>query len=207
MGLWYNHPIMSTIRSFIAIELPEEARLALAGLQEWLKALVPPRPVRWVAPQNIHLTLHFLGDVAVDDIQKVQQVVEDVTPAYPVFNLSLAGLGCFPNTRRPRIIWAGVSGYKPTLAELHGHLGRQLKVIGFEPDRRPYSPHLTIGRVRKGIPKRQLSQLGQVIEEQQAQIGQLAAMPVQEISLMRSDLKPTGAVYTLLGRGLLKSDA
>ena len=195
---------MTTIRSFIAIELSDQARAGLTDLQNQLKTIVPPNTVRWTAPQNVHLTLHFLGNVTASDIDEVAHALQTVTSHAPPFALRLEGLGCFPNTRRPRIVWVGVSGETETLDRLYHDLGKKLKQgIGFEPDKRPYSPHLTIGRVKKGVPPRRLSQLGQAIEQEQTNVGQLAALEVAEIGLIKSELTPTGSIYTSLARGLL----
>jgi 2'-5' RNA ligase len=189
---------MQTIRSFIAIELSDEARAALADLQNRLKAVAPAQVVRWAAPESVHLTLHFLGDVAADDVEKIIELIRLAASAYPPFDLTLGGLGCFPNTRRPRIIWAGVSGQTEILLNLQQNLGEKLKAIGFTPEARPYVPHLTVGRVKDGLPQRQLTQLGQMLEREQSQVEQLAILSVTEISLMKSELKPAGAVYTRL---------
>jgi 2'-5' RNA ligase len=195
---------MSTIRTFIAIELSNEARTALADLQDRLKNRVPPKTVRWTPPKNVHLTLHFLGDVAQHDIDKVTEALQRTVSAYPPFSLHLSGLGCFPNLRRPRIIWAGVTGATAPLIEIHRELGQSLKVIDFEPDTRPYSPHLTIGRVKKGLSRRELTELGTRLEQALSEVADLALLPVRQISLIKSDLKPTGAVYTPLAHGVLK---
>jgi 2'-5' RNA ligase len=200
---WYNQP-MSTIRSFIAIELSTEARTALANVQDRLKSVVPPKRVRWAAPENIHLTLHFLGNVSAAEVSKVTTLLQKELGAYRPFALRLEGLGCFPNTRRPRIVWVGVSGETEPLVALQRELGRQLSVIDYVPDSRPYSPHLTIGRVTKGLRSRELSRLGELLEQEQAGVGQLADLSVTEISLMRSDLKPTGPVYARVAWGGLK---
>ena len=187
---------MSTIRSFIAIELSDEARLALTALQNRLKAVSPDDTVRWTALENIHLTLHFLGDVAVTDLEKVAAALQSGASGISPFSLTLGGLGCFPNMRRPRIVWTGVLGETKTLLELHHRLGERLKTLGFTLEARPYSPHLTIGRVKKEIPTRSLAQLGQALEQEQPTVGQLAGFNVAEISLMKSELRPTGVVYT-----------
>ena len=194
---------MTTIRSFIAIELSVEALAALADLQNRLKIIVPPHSVRWTRPASIHLTLHFLGDVAVDDITKISELVQASATACPPFILTLNGLGCFPNTRRPRIIWAGVLGETNSLGRLHQDLGQKLKTVGFTLDTRPYSPHLTLGRVKEGIHQTQLSQLGQALEQAQPQVEQLATLHITEISLMQSQLKPAGPVYTQLAAAAL----
>lgn len=190
--------MMTTLRTFIAIELSDEAHTALADLQNHLKKVTPAQIVRWTDPESIHLTLHFLGDVATDTISQITSLMEQAALASPPFTLTLGGLGCFPNTRRPRIVWAGVSGQTDILKQLHHHLGEKLKTVGFTLDTRPYSPHLTLGRVKDTIPHRQLAQLGQTLEQIQPTVGQLATLPVSELSLMKSELKPAGAVYTRL---------
>jgi 2'-5' RNA ligase len=197
--------MMQTIRSFVAIELSAEARTALIQLQNQLKALAPRQTVRWAAPESLHLTLHFLGDVPADDIDKITQLLHEAASASSPFTLALGGLGCFPNTRRPRIIWTGVLGETQSLQQLHLTLGEKLKAIGFTPETRPYSPHLTLGRVINYLPTRQLTKLGQAIEQAQGQVGQLASLRVTQISLMKSELKSGGAVYTQLVSAILKN--
>jgi len=195
---------MTTIRSFIAIELPDEARDRLIELQSQLKDVVPPNIVRWTGPQNLHLTLHFLGDVAAIDLEKITVALKGVTAACPSLSLELAGLGSFPNIWRPRVVWVGVAGELESLVKLHQDLGEHLKqAIGFRPESRPYAPHLTIGRVKKGIPPRRLTQLGQALDQEQAGVGELATFEVKEISLMKSDLRPSGPIYTTLAQGEL----
>lgn len=191
-----------TMRTFIAIELSDEARSALLDLQNRLKSVLPPKTVRWTAPANIHLTLHFLGEIPVEQVEAIGQVVKSTALECPPFTLKLAGMGCFPNTRRPRIVWAGVSGQTKPLLEMHRAVGDRLKrMIAFEPDSRPYAPHLTIGRVKNGLPRRHLTQLGETLEQERLAVGELARLPVAGISLIQSELKSGGAVYTPLAHG------
>ncbi len=144
---------MLKIRSFVAIDLSVEARAALTTLQNRLKSSVPPHSVTWTAPQNIHLTLHFLGDVTPETVDKITKTLGDGISGQTTFSLDLVGLGCFPNVRRPRIVSVGVGGNTEPLVELHRHVGHLLnEATGFTPETRPYAPHLTIGRVKKGIP-------------------------------------------------------
>lgn len=195
------------IRSFVAIDLSTVARTALTTLQNRLKFGVPPHTVTWTAPQNIHLTLHFLGDVTAEAIDKIAETFEAGIFGHTAFTLDLVGLGCFPNMRRPRIIWVGIGGNTESLVELHGHLGRLLnEATGFVSETRPYAPHLTIGRVKKGIPQRRLTQAGQILATEQAGVGQLTRFIITEVVLMRSELKPGGPVYTPLARGVLKGN-
>jgi 2'-5' RNA ligase len=192
-----------TIRCFIAIELSDEARTAIAKLQNRLKAVAPAQTVRWTAPESIHLTLHFLGNLEVSQVDPVKQLLQLSGAACPSFGLSLSGLGCFPNTRRPRIVWTGVQGQTQILNKLHQDLGERLKVIGYTPEARPYAPHLTLGRVKDGLPARQLVLLGETLEHERAKVGQLAKLYIVEIVLMQSELRPTGPVYTPLARAML----
>jgi 2'-5' RNA ligase len=187
---------MTTLRSFIAIELSYEATTALAELQKELKIAAPPGSVRWTAPDSIHLTLHFLGDVEVAQVDAIAGLLQSCAAAYPPLSLRLAGLGCFPNMRRPRIVWVGVTGETAPLISLQRDLGEKLQVIGYTPEDRPYAPHLTIGRVKKELPGRQLVELGQALA--QIEVGQLAQLDASGISLMKSDLQPAGPVYSQL---------
>jgi len=196
---------MKTIRTFIAIELPDQARTALADLQNRLKAITPPRAVRWTTVDNIHLTLHFLGDIAAGDVDRAATALQAAAAGSSPFQLELAGLGCFPHTRRPRVIWTGVAGEFESLLALHRELGRRLQVIDFRPEARPYAPHLTLGRIKKRIPPRQVSQVGEVLEKEAPGVGRLARLTVTEISLFQSDLTPTGSIYTVLARSALGS--
>lgn len=197
---------MTTIRSFIAIDLSPAARTALADLQNRLKPLLPRHTVRWAVPQNIHLTLHFLGDVETTVVDKIAESLATEAVTHQAFALDLVGLGCFPNSRRPRIIWVGLGGETGPLIDLHRALGQRLnQAIGFTPETRPYAPHLTIGRVKKGLPQRQLTQLGPILTREQAAVGHLARLTVTQVSLFQSELTPTGPIYTPLAHGPLNS--
>jgi 2'-5' RNA ligase len=155
-----------------------------------------------VAPQNIHLTLHFLGEVETAALGQTGAIVESVAGAIPPFSLTLGGLGCFPNFWRPRVLWVGLPEAVAPLNLLHRRLGQRLQTeIGFSPENRPFAPHLTLGRVKNGLPARHLTQLGQLIEREQAQVAILAQMPVTGVCLIKSELKPGGAVYTILRQG------
>jgi len=193
-----------TIRSFIAIELSHEARTELARLQSWLKEASPPKTVRWTDPRNVHLTLHFLGDLEEDRLEDVGRTVRDAAAAHTPLSLNLSNLGCFPNTRRARIVWVGLTGDIDHLVSLQSDLGDRLnKGVGFEPESRTYSPHLTIGRVKKGLTQSQLRALGRILESQIPRVGHLASVRVDYIHFIRSDLKPDGPIYTSLAKAQL----
>lgn len=188
---------METIRTFIAIDLSPEAVDAITALQQRLKPKMPG--VGWTTPQNMHLTLHFLGHIATSQVEAVQAAMAAATRPMPGFTLTVTGLGSFPNERRPKVVWAGVGGQRDALMQLQTRLGQHLtEAIGFEPEARPYSPHLTLGRTRKNASAQQLSQLGAVLVREQANVGQLATLEVMDICLMQSELKSGGPIYTRL---------
>lgn len=194
---------MAGIRSFVAIELPEDTRKALAVLQQDLKAQVPPRAVRWTRPQAIHLTLQFLGDVAPDKIEAISSALQAVCADVAPFTFELRGVGVFPNPSRPRVVWAGIVDLGGTLVTLHKEIGRALAPLGFPPENRPFTPHLTVGRAARHASRPELAGVGTVIAG--SEVGSLGRVTVDHISLMKSDLKPDGAVYTPLAIAPLKA--
>ncbi|RME72460.1 MAG: RNA 2',3'-cyclic phosphodiesterase [Chloroflexi bacterium] len=198
---------MKTIRTFIAIELPAEAAAALTALQQQLKAAVPPDSVRWTPARNIHLTLHFLGDIPAEAVDPLGEALRAAAGQVSPFTLSLTGLGCFPNMHRPRIVWVGVAGAVNRLTALHRDLGERLSIINYQPEARPYAPHLTIGRVKKGLPSRRMGPLSEALQQFQPRVGRLADLPVRGIHLIQSDLKPAGPIYTPLVSAALTGPA
>ena len=190
---------MEVIRTFMAIELPSETRQKLVEVQNRLRSSAPPHAVGWVAAQNFHLTLHFLGNLPVEKTEPLSRALTERVVGLAPFSLKLLELGCFPNLRRPRVIWVGVGGDTEALMALHGSLGQLLNdLIGFTPEGRPYAPHLTLGRVSKGIPSRRLEQLAQALTGQISQVGQVGEVPVNGVSLMKSELTRHGPIYTQL---------
>jgi 2'-5' RNA ligase len=185
---------MTTVRSFVAIELNEPARQALAVLQRDLQAAVPVRTVRWTDPRSIHLTLQFLGDVPLDQIPAITSALRIVSQRVRPFAFDLAGLGAFPDRRRPRIVWVGVREASGVLAALQRRVGEALTPLGFPPEARAFSPHVTIGRAARDASPRDLSAVGEHVTG--TAIGIIARVDVDHITLMRSDLRPGGSVYT-----------
>ena len=179
------------VRSFVAILLSEELRLAVADEVNRLCPL--SRSVRWVPHQNLHLTLKFLGDLAPEELDQASAGLGDAAAGVAPFTLVLHGLGAFPGLERPRVIWVGVAeGAKETQA-LQSRVEAALAQRGFVREGRPYSPHLTIGRV--GNPRGLESLRTAIVRDAHQRFGTLH---VSAVSLMRSDLSPGGARYTEL---------
>ncbi len=176
------------MRSFIAIELSEDVKSGLAGLQQELKGC--GADIRWVKPDNIHLTLKFLGDV---DEKKVRSIVEQVKGAcadYSIFDLKISGIGVFPNLKSPKVLWTGVK-VVDTLEGLCRDIDSGMASLGFPLEKRKFSPHLTLGRFRSMKGK------GAVIDEIKLHNADcIGIVNVRAVSLMKSDLGPAGAKYT-----------
>ena len=189
------------LRLFIAIELSPEVKRALGSLQADLKRRLPPKVVRWSDPDGIHLTLKFLGDTPEDRVQAVTQGVLAAAAGFEPFVLRVAGFGCFPNPRQARVLWVGVPDLPKPLAGVQRAIDLQMARLDFARETRPFSPHLTVGRVNDRISPAERQTLAGLLERTEA--GELGVVPVQEIVLFRSDLRPDGAIHTALARGRL----
>ena len=186
---------MNVIRAFIAISLSEEIYLGLEQVLRDLKSRLPGGPVRWVPGRNIHLTIKFLGDVSLTSLDLLLAMLQTEAARHLQFDFSVGGLGAFPNPRRPRVVWVGVEA-PPELASLHRGVETEMARLGYAPEERPFSPHLTLGRVTRNANPGDLHQLSNVLETYK--VGFLGVTRVQAIHLFRSDLQPSGAIYTRL---------
>ncbi len=189
------------IRSFIAIELPAEV---VAKLEEIQKALKSPRHsfVKWVPPENIHITLKFLGNVPPDKIASVTSVMEQVSQAFGPIRLEIGEIGAFPNLKQPRVLWVGVRGEIGNLQALQASLEENLARLGFSKESRGFTPHLTLARLREGISPVERREFGAMIISKPVYGG--CQFTATKISLMKSQLLPSGAVYTRLAEVRLK---
>jgi 2'-5' RNA ligase len=193
---------MTTLRTFIAIELDKELKEDLGRLQDRLRSQMAPGSVRWVRPGGMHLTLKFLADTPLDKVEKVKvalaQAAEEVSP----FTFTVAGLGCFPNTRRPRVLWVGLQEITGALVRLRDAVEAHVAPLGFPTEGRPFKPHLTLGRVQRRASKSEIREIGEVVAASVADIR--GEMAVQDVLYIKSDLQPSGAVYTTLLAAKLK---
>jgi 2'-5' RNA ligase len=184
---------MEQVRSFIAIELPDELKLALSQLVAQLKSGEPSR-VKWVNPYGIHLTLKFLGNVAVNMLGDITGAMEKAAQGIAPFHLEVKELGVFPNLRRAQVAWVGISGEVDKLSQLQQRIESNLAPLGFAPESRPFVPHLTLARLRDQASLADRQRFGQLI----ASTGFKAVhrIKVDAISLMRSQLTREGAIYS-----------
>jgi len=184
------------LRTFIAIELDETLRIAIARVQGKLKRLAPPGSVKWVAPEGIHLTLKFLGDTPVNRLGAIEAALRLACAGSAPFEFSVEGRGCFPNMRRPRVVWVAVRDKGQALARLQAVIERHVAPLGWPTEERSFSPHLTLGRVSKGVNLAVEAAVGQMVE--QSVVEQIGAQRVTAVHLIASELRPAGAVYKTL---------
>ncbi len=193
-----------TWRLFWALPLPTHLQEEIAAIQEELARKIPPNTVRWTPPHHIHLTLVFLGNWKRSQVPHLKQGVEEALLGIPPFTLEVEAAGVFPNWRRPRVIWLGVGGEIDVLRRLQAAVARAMVQAGWEPEKRPYSPHLTIGRVRKGLDDNTLARIGDVVRR--LKVDPFGRHRVHQVILFRSDLRPSGAVYTPVAEVKLKEE-
>ena len=193
---------MENVRCFVAIELESDITAALGTLLARLRGAPAARLARWVAPQSIHLTLQFLGQVPAGRVAELEQALARACREAAPFEIAVGGLGCFPSPSRPRVIWVGVEEPTGALQRLQVAVERELARLGFRPEARAFTPHLTLARVRDPVSSRERAELGAWIRSQAA--GALGRMRVGQVCLMRSELRPAGAVYTRLAAAPLR---
>ena len=184
---------MSVIRAFIAIDLPPDVQNCLAQISEELIDQLGEKSVRWVPVENIHLTLKFLGDVSLNNLDVLKEILSSETATQKPIEISIGRLGAFPKVRRPRVIWVGIEAPPELLALQRSIEGRTIKV-GYPPDERDFSPHLTLGRVSRTASPEDVRKIGDVLST--SLVGFLGAAWVKAIHLYKSDLQPSGAVYS-----------
>ena len=189
---------MEKLRIFIAIPLPERLLTRLGEVQYRLEGKVSPRSVRWVKPEGVHLTLKFLGDTPRDEIPTIVEALTVVARNAPSFALTAEGLGCFPSPGRPRVLWVGVTEPTGRLKILYRAIEEAMTALGYKPERHGFTPHLTLGRVRRGASRDDRALISDAVTG--TKVGELAAFEADRLEVIRSELKPSGAEYTTLKR-------
>jgi 2'-5' RNA ligase len=182
---------MKVIRAFIAFELPDDILKCIGETQRQLKKR--GLKFRWVPHKNIHLTLKFIGDLSVEQIERVANTLADSAEEYGPMTFHASGLGVFPGLSRPRILWVGIDGDIDLLTRFQKTLDGKLDIIGIKSEKRPFKGHLTIGRGKKRLDMK-------ILKESLRDFYDFQTRPfvINEVKLFQSELKSTGAVYTCL---------
>jgi|SRR5438876_389228 len=180
------------IRAFIALPLEPVLAAEIRKIQQRLNSAAGA--VRWVNPEQLHLTLQFLGNVAADRLDELTAALRRACARTSPFQLALEGAGCFPNTRNPRVVWIGIQGELGPLRTLQERVAQETKNFGDHDDQRAFQPHLTIGRVKaSGAEGRKA---GQAIEG--TRVSKLGDWAIHQVLLVQSELASNGARYTTL---------
>ncbi|HEY6001811.1 MAG TPA: RNA 2',3'-cyclic phosphodiesterase [Anaeromyxobacter sp.] len=190
-------------RLFVALEPPEPVRRRLAALALELRRAAgrAAEEIRWVPPENVHLTLQFLGAVPEERLSDVERAVRAAAAQARPLSLEVSGAGGFPNARRPRVVWAGIEGDVAALGALVAELGRRLAPLGFPPEDRPFSAHLTLGRAREGR-----GAPGIAVALASAREAGSAPWRATEVVLFESHLSPKGPRYEALAHAPLAAE-
>jgi len=193
---------MSLLRTFIAVEIPPHVQKKIQQETEPLRKAIGAPLVRWVSVQNIHLTLKFLGDVSSASVDILSQMLRTEADSYPAFDMQISGVGSFPSLRRPRVLFIGIQA-PAELEALYRGIESASARLGYESESRDFSPHLTLGRVKQDASALDQQRIRHVLEE--TKIDSLGTARVNSVHLYKSDLKPTGSVYTQIFSAPLKN--
>ena len=188
------------MRLFVAVNLPAAERRAVFEAAAPLRAA--RLPVKWVGEESIHVTLRFLGEVPEPQVARIREALPAAVRAARPFEVGFGGVGAFPSLARPRVVWIGVERH-PALELLANDVEKALMALDFEPELRPFHPHLTLGRAEHGAKPAQLGGL----EALAAGIEYQGSCLVESVDLMQSVLGPRGATYTVLLRAMLGGGA
>ncbi len=185
------------IRTFIAIKLPEKILSSVKEIQNGFKS--QGIRAKWVKVENIHITIKFLGDIKITDVEKIIRSITLAAKESKPITLSVKGAGVFPGVKRPRVIWAGITGEISDLLDLQDRVEKNLEAIGFPKESRPFKGHLTIGRIKGKTDAKKL-----VYAMEQFKGFESESFMADHIFLIKSELKQSGAVYTDLSSVFLK---
>jgi len=188
------------MRTFIAIELPKEIKDSLSKIQEQLKK--SGADVKWVLPQNIHLTLKFLGEIDDIKLSKISEILEDTAKGKNPFQIRISSIGAFPKMNFPRVIWIGIDKGDQETKEIGDRLEEKIAKIGIPREDRPFSSHITIGRTRSTLNRDKL--VGDLEDLASNFGGRNFEFTVTKITLFKSTLTPKGPVYEILKEASLK---
>jgi len=188
---------MNTVRSFIALDFPVVVINKVNAVIQELSRAIPRGTVRWVPAANLHLTLKFLGDTTSSQSTQIKDILSDLASSITPFQITVIGSGMFPNAYRPKTLWIGIKS-PADLRLIAKEIDKQVASVGILMESRPFSPHLTIGRVPSDLTAAAFGQLNNHFSS--VPVGNLGSYTVDHLTLYKSDLRPTGATYTELAK-------
>lgn len=188
------------LRAFVAIKLDPELKKTINSFEATVKNKAPSG-LRWVKADLLHLTLKFLGDITPKEAEELSKILGQVVMNRPPFELQVAGTGAFPNWRNPRTLWVGINK-NDKLMSLFQHLDFEIATLGFSPEGKPFTPHLTLCRVSESVDPRTVQPLQKEFEG--FSTISLPTWKVNEVVLFKSQLQPGGPIYTPISKHTLK---
>jgi 2'-5' RNA ligase len=192
---------VKNVRLFIAMDFSSQIILEVTIFQNKLRSDLSNIPIRWVAPETMHLTLQFLGDVPQSQIPAIQEAISTSAAGFSVIPLHIGSIGSFPSYKNPQVLWLGISANQ-TLKKIATQLQAALQPLGFKPEK-DFLPHLTLGRLNKMATREQQNLVSAVLARwQSVDIGEDR---MREVILYQSDLTQRGPIYTALFRFPLKN--
>jgi RNA 2',3'-cyclic 3'-phosphodiesterase len=183
------------VRTFIAVDFPPNMLKKIAEIISFFKTLTPEKDLKWVETDNLHLTIKFLGEIEENKTAQVKHTLSQALKDQNCFDIEINGLGMYPNKNKPRVIWLGITGANP-LSEIYNVLNQELTSLGFTPERRAFSPHLTIARIRRNTDHKQAQGIGEILSKYKVET--LGATTIEQVHLYQSVLTPSGPIYTLM---------
>jgi RNA 2',3'-cyclic 3'-phosphodiesterase len=188
------------VRTFIAVDFPPGIITKIENIINYFKTKTPNQDFKWVSPENLHLTIKFIGEISPKKLVQVKSIITNAFQAQPAFNISIEGLGMFPNAKQPRVIWLGITDGE-TLTRIHQVIDQALIKVEIGQDQRKFNPHLTIARIQKSTSPDRAKKIGETLS--QFKVESLGNIRIDAIHLYQSELTPTGPIYTPLFSVLL----
>lgn len=183
------------MRTFIAVDFPPNTLEKIADITGFFKTLTPEKTLKWVETENLHLTIKFLGEIDEQTAAQVKRTLSVALKDQHSFEIEISGLGMYPNKNKPRVIWLGITGAGP-LADIYKVTNHELAKLEIQPEQRPFSPHLTIARIRRNTDHKAAQQIGEILSKYQ--VDPLGTITITQVHLYQSDLTPSGPIYTRL---------
>jgi 2'-5' RNA ligase len=183
------------MRTFIAVDFPTELLTKIEAISAFFKTKTPEKALKWVETDKLHLTLKFIGEINPTQVEQVKTILAKSLTGQRAFDIEVGGLGMYPNRNNPRVIWLGISGADPMI-EIHRILEQDLAAIDIMPERREFTPHLTLARVRRSTDKETAKMIGKTLS--QFVIEPLGTISINQVRLYQSVLTPSGPIYTPL---------
>jgi len=183
------------MRTFIAIDFPPSALEKIAEISNFFKQQTPQNALKWVETPNTHLTIKFIGEIEEVILPVVKEKLSQALQNLKPYSIQISGLGMYPNKKNPRVVWLGILGAEP-LVEIHRLINEKLVEIGIKADHRPFSPHMTIARVRQSAKPETVNLIGRTLSK--FRVDPLNEIRIDQVHLYKSDLLPSGPVYSIL---------